>query len=98
MPSFQFNLTATNTPQQLTGSVAHFRSASMFAISGFTTSGTSINNAVNINLGINSGQMPITTAPGGTFTLAQNTIQEYDNLQQYWAMGKLGDGLYVIYN
>jgi hypothetical protein len=97
MQGLQFNLNASNTPQQITSTTTNFRNANFYALSGFSTSGSPGNNKSNIYAGINSGQLFITVAPGANFSMNSNTIEERDNLQAYFAMGSSGDGFYITY-
>ncbi len=97
MPRLLLNFSQTSVPQRITGSFTPFRNATFFGVSGFTGS-VPVNNTSNAYIGISSGECIMLAAPGASFAYTIPTLQERDNLGNWWVNGRANDGIYIIYN
>lgn len=99
MPRLQFSINSTNVPQQVTGiSPIFFRTATFFSYSGFKSNGQPQNNTGTVFVGLFSGEGAMQATPGASFAYNLQSIQEKENLLNYWFQGTQNDGLYIIYN
>lgn len=94
----QFNLSATNQSQQITGSYTQFTNARFIGIKGFSSGGFPVYNTANVYLGIASGKHAFTVSgnTAGAFVYDVPRV-DFDTFSNWWAFGNSGDGLYIFY-
>ena len=92
------SINSTTVQEQFTGVNTLFREANFYGYSGFTASGSPINNKQTVYFGFNSGALPFSVAPGASFTYDLYTVQERESLENLWFMGVALDGLYVVWH
>ena len=95
LSTYNFNLNANFTPQNLTGTNA-FTTATFYGFSGYNLStNTPLFNSGTVWLGYASGKSVISIATGQSYTV--NLFSSAGvSLSNYWINGGLGDGVFVV--
>lgn len=96
MPILHTIITQTNVPQVVcpTGSLYKFNSAIFFGFKSFTNAFPNNNNS-GVYLGMETGKLPIVLTTGSNFSWNLSNPRSND-LNNFYVMGNINDGVYVI--